>query len=133
NITDDFVYKIVEACSKLELLCIGRLKHYKPISDQTIVAITHSCPNLHHLFLKDCHNITDVSVNRLLQHIYNLEYLELNQFIDEIAQHCSSLKFLSIQSTNISKDALSKLNPKIKIKRDLVLNIGLEKELNDLW
>jgi len=190
NIADDFVYKIVEACSKLELLCISGLKWCKPISDQTIVAIAHSCPNLRHLSLKGCHNITDVSVNRLLQHIHNLEYLELDQcrfitdssicnianscpklehldigasdasdtticnivrscknlryldirccrlvtdiVIDEIAQHCSSLECLDIQLTNVSKDALSKLNPKIKIKRDSVLDMGPEKELNDL-
>ncbi|CAG8657336.1 9088_t:CDS:2 [Funneliformis caledonium] len=86
----------VEACSKLELLCIGGLKQCKPISDQTIVAIAHSCPNLRHLSLKGCHNITDVSL------------------------------------TNVGKDALSKLNPKIKIKRDSVLDMRPEKELNDL-
>ncbi|GBC33361.2 F-box/LRR-repeat protein 20 isoform X1 [Rhizophagus irregularis DAOM 181602=DAOM 197198] len=191
NITNNFVYKIVEAYSKLVLLCIGGLKWYKLISDQTIDVIAHSCPNLRHLSLKCCHNITDISVNRLLQHIHNLEYLELDQcrfitdssicntanscpklkhldidtsdasdtticniiyscknlryldirccrlatdiVIDEIVQHCSSLEFLGIQSTNVSKDALSKLNPKIKINRDSVLNIGPENELNDLW
>ncbi|CAG8440855.1 10970_t:CDS:2, partial [Funneliformis caledonium] len=41
--------------------------------------------------------------------------------IDKIAQYCSSLEFLGIQSTNVSKDALSKLNPKIKIKWDSYL------------
>ncbi|RHZ84463.1 hypothetical protein Glove_81g83 [Diversispora epigaea] len=39
----DIVYKIVKAYCKLELLCIGGLKRYKPISDQTIA---HSCPHL---------------------------------------------------------------------------------------
>ncbi|UZO16138.1 uncharacterized protein OCT59_007528 [Rhizophagus irregularis] len=184
-------FEQIEAYSKLVLLCIGGLKWYKLISDQTIDVIAHSCPNLRHLSLKCCHNITDISVNRLLQHIHNLEYLELDQcrfitdssicntanscpklkhldidtsdasdtticniiyscknlryldirccrlatdiVIDEIVQHCSSLEFLGIQSTNVSKDALSKLNPKIKINRDSVLNIGPENELNDLW
>ncbi|CAB5185146.1 unnamed protein product [Rhizophagus irregularis] len=142
--TSDYNHELsvfVEAYFKLVLLCIGGLKWYKLISDQTIDVIAHSCPNLRHLSLKCCHNITDISVNRLLQHIHNLEYLELDQccrlatdiVIDEIVQHCSSLEFLGIQSTNVSKDALSKLNPKIKINRDSVLNIGPENELNDLW
>ncbi|CAG8485228.1 11953_t:CDS:2 [Funneliformis mosseae] len=134
-----------------ELLCIGGLKWCKPISDQTIVAIAHSCPNLRYLSLKGCHNITDVSVNRLLQHIHNLEYLELDQcrFITDssicnIANYCPKLEHLDISAsdasdtticnilTNVSKDALSKLNPKIKIKRDSVLDMRPEKELNDL-
>src|SRR5207248_261085 len=107
--TDDFVYKIVEACSKLELLCIGGLKRYKPISDQTIVAVAHSCPNLCHLSLKGCHNITDVSVNRLLQRIHNLEYLELDQYrfitdssICNIANSCPKLKHLDIGASDAS-------------------------------
>ncbi|RHZ85706.1 hypothetical protein Glove_62g15 [Diversispora epigaea] len=174
----------------LELLCIGGLKRYKPISDRTISAIAHSCPNLYHLSLKGCHNITDNSVNNLLQHIHNLKFLKLDQcrfitdssirnianfcpklehldigtcdasdisicnivhscknlkYLDirccrlvtdivtnEIAQHCSNLEFLSIVGTNISKDALIKLNPKIKIKQDSTLDMGPEEELNNL-
>ncbi|CAG8624882.1 246_t:CDS:2 [Paraglomus occultum] len=42
-------------------------------------------------------------------------------------------KFLeSALGTNITKDALSKLNPKIKIKRDSTLEMDPEKELDDL-
>ncbi|RHZ82999.1 hypothetical protein Glove_101g4 [Diversispora epigaea] len=63
NTTDDFIYKIVKVCCKLELLCIGGLKRYRPITDRTIIAIAYSCPNLRHLSLKGCHNITDNSVN----------------------------------------------------------------------
>ncbi|CAG8626406.1 9708_t:CDS:2, partial [Diversispora eburnea] len=179
-----------KANCKLELLCIGGLKRYKPISDQTISTIAHSCPNLRHLSLTGCHNITDNSVNKLLQHIHNLEYLELDQcrfitnssirgvtnscpnlehldigacdasetsicnivhsckklkylnirccrlvtdnVIDEIVQHCSNLEYLSIVGTNVSKDALSKLSSKIKIKQDSTLEMKPEEELNDL-
>ncbi|RHZ76347.1 hypothetical protein Glove_198g80 [Diversispora epigaea] len=180
----------VKASCGLELLCIGGLKRYRPISDRTISAIAHSCPNLYHLSLKGCHNITDNSVNNLLQHIHNLKFLELDQcrfitdssihnianfcpklehldigacdasnisicnivhscknlkyldirccclvtdiVINEIAQHCSNLEFFSIVDTNISKNALIKLNPKIKIKQDSTLDMGPEEELNDL-
>ncbi|RHZ86651.1 hypothetical protein Glove_48g36 [Diversispora epigaea] len=77
GVTDDFVYKIVGACHKLELLCIE-----------------------------------DISVNKMLKQIHNLEYLELDQCryitdlsipIDEIATHCSNLKFLAVQCTNVSQ------------------------------
>ena len=42
-----------------------------------------------------------------------------------------NLEFLSIVGTNVSKDALNKLNPKIKIKRE-TLEMEPEEELNDL-
>ncbi|RHZ80776.1 hypothetical protein Glove_132g29 [Diversispora epigaea] len=142
----------LKAC-KLELLCISGLKLYKLISDRTIITIAYSCPNLRHLSLTGCLNITDNSVNNLLQHIHNLEYLELDQCrlitdssICNIANSCPKLEHLDIDTcdasdtsicnivlgTNVSKDALSKLNPKIKIKQYSTLDMGPEEELNDL-
>ncbi|CAG8512924.1 4488_t:CDS:2 [Dentiscutata heterogama] len=58
--------------------------------------------------------------------------LVTDKVIDEIVQYCSNLEFLSVVGTNITKDALSKLNPKIMIKRDSTLEMDPEKELNDL-
>ncbi|CAG8717598.1 8745_t:CDS:2, partial [Acaulospora morrowiae] len=46
NITDNFVYKTVKASCKLELLCIGGLKWYKPISDRTISDLWSTYTNL---------------------------------------------------------------------------------------
>ncbi|CAG8598076.1 8929_t:CDS:2, partial [Diversispora eburnea] len=86
----------------------------------------------------------------MLQQIHNLEYLELDQcrlitdsFISDIANFCPKLEHLDIGAcgvsdtailgTNVSKDALSKLNPKIKIKQNSTLEMDPEKELNDLW
>ncbi|CAG8663323.1 1933_t:CDS:2, partial [Diversispora eburnea] len=143
-----------KANCKLELLCIGGLKWHKPISDQTIIAIASSCPNLHYLSLTGCHNIIDNSVNKLLQHIHNLKYLELNQCrlitdlsIRSVANSCPNLEHLDIGvcdasemsicnivlGTTVSKDALRKLSPKIKIKQDSALEKMPEEELNDLW
>nr|CAG8675761.1 3719_t:CDS:2 [Entrophospora candida] len=105
NITllEKFLESALKASCKLELLCIGGLKQYKPISDRTIIAIAHSCPNLYHLSLKGCHNITDNSVNILLQQIHNLKFLELDQcrFITDssicnIANSCPKLEHLDI-------------------------------------
>ncbi|CAG8514313.1 12820_t:CDS:2 [Acaulospora colombiana] len=52
--------------------------------------------------------------------------------IHNIAQHCSNMEFLSILGINIIKDALSKLNSKIKIKRSSTFEMDPEKELDDL-
>ncbi|CAG8728072.1 6155_t:CDS:2 [Rhizophagus irregularis] len=104
------------ACNKQKTsytLSLRSLKiiHYSRLSDNKILCVLRSYPNITSLNFEQTTDIV----------------------IDEIVQHCSSLEFLGIQSTNVSKDALSKLNPKIKINRDSVLNIGPENELNDLW
>jgi len=109
-ITDSSICNIANSCPKLEHLDIGAYD----ASDTTICNIVRSCKNLRYLDIRCCRLVTDI-------------------VIDEIAQHYSSLECLGIQLTNVSKDALSKLNPKIKIKRDSVLDMGPEKELNDLW
>jgi len=108
-ITDSSICNIANSCPKLEHLNIGA----SDASDTTICNIVRSCKNLRYLDIRCCRLVTDI-------------------VIDEIAQHCSSLECFGIQLTNVSKDALSKLNPKIKIKRDSVLDMGPEKELNDL-
>ncbi|CAG8616478.1 9108_t:CDS:2, partial [Diversispora eburnea] len=78
-----------------------------------------------------------------------LEYLKLDQYrfitdlsICNIANSCSKLEHLdigvsdtfdkSILGTNISKDALIKLDPKIEVEQDSTLDMRPEEELNDL-
>ena len=108
-ITDSSICKIANSCPKLEHLDIGACD----ASDASICNITHSCKNLKYLNIRCCRLVTNIAIH-------------------EIAQHCSNLEFLSIVGTNITKDALSKLNPKIKIKRDSTLEMDPEKELDDL-
>ena len=108
-ITDSSICNIANSCLKLEHLDIGA----SDASDITICNIVRSCKNLKYLDIRCCRLVTDIVTN-------------------EIAQHCSNLEFLSIVGTNISKDALIKLNPKIKIKQDSTLDMEPEEELNDL-
>ncbi|RHZ77061.1 hypothetical protein Glove_186g147 [Diversispora epigaea] len=157
NITDDFIYKIVEAC-KLELLSchnitdnsvnillqlIHNLEYLELdqcgfITDSSICNIANFCPKLEHLDIGAC-DVSDTSICNIVRSCKKLKYLDIrccrhitDKVIDGISQHCFNLEFLSMISTNVSKNALRKLNPKIKTKQDSTLDMGSEEELNDL-
>ncbi|CAG8793746.1 36344_t:CDS:1 [Gigaspora margarita] len=135
NITDNSVNKLFQHIYNLKFLELDQCRF---ITDSSICNIANSCPKLEHLDIGAC-DASNASICNIVHSCKKLKYLNIrccrlitDIVINEIAQHCSNLEFLSIVGTNITKDALSELNPKIKIKRDLTLEIKPEKELNDL-
>ncbi|RHZ78001.1 hypothetical protein Glove_168g310 [Diversispora epigaea] len=135
NITDNSVNKLLQHIHNLEYL---ELDQCRLITDLSIRSVANSCPNLEHLDIGAC-DASETSICNIVRSCKKLKYLNIrccrlvtDKVISEIVQHCSNLEYLSIVGTTVSKDALRKLSPKIKIKQDSALEKTPEEELNDL-
>ncbi|XP_063712593.1 F-box/LRR-repeat protein 2-like [Symsagittifera roscoffensis] len=90
RVTDEGVTRVCEGCPLLETMCLSQIPH---ISDQSLLALGHNCPNIRNLELNSCAAITDVGFshltrNRTEEHLLEkLDVEECNHLTDATLQN----------------------------------------------